>query len=57
MSYLDELEHEMLELLDNIDAEQQEAIIKFVHKKVYESWKNGVKSGKKGHRKEARETE
>ena len=45
MSYLDEMKDELRALLDGLDEEQQETVIKWVTKKVYDSWKNGVKKG------------
>ena len=47
MSYLDELKNELRDMLENLDDEQQEIVIKWVTKKVYDSYKNGVKKGGK----------
>ncbi len=46
MNYLDELKDELRELLDGLDEEQQEIVIKWVTKKTLDSWRNGVKKGK-----------
>jgi len=46
MSYLQELQLELHELIGDLDEAKQKAIARFVGKKVYESWQNGVEHGK-----------
>lgn len=46
MGYLQELEHELRQLLGELDAAKQKEIAQFVRTKVYESWTNGVEHGK-----------
>ena len=46
MSYLHELQQELRELIGDLDEAKQKEIARFVGKKVYESWQNGVAQGK-----------
>ena len=46
MSYLQALQQELRELLGDMDEAKQKEIARFVGKKVYESWRNGVEHGK-----------
>ena len=46
MSYLQELQQELRGLIGDIDEAKQKEIARFVGKKVYESWRNGVEHGK-----------
>jgi hypothetical protein len=46
MSYLQALQQELRELIGDLDEAKQKAIVRFVGKKVYESWQNGVEHGK-----------
>ena len=47
MSYLKDFANELGELLEGfrVGEESKEDVIAWVQKKVYESWKNGVKKG------------
>lgn len=50
MGYIQDIEREVRELLDAGDTD---AVVRFVKEKVLESYKNGIKEGKKPKQKKA----
>lgn len=48
MGYIQDLERELREKLEDMNDPENHEVIKFFKEKILESYKNGIEAGKKG---------